>query len=78
MTKIMMAIGLAVLVSGCSGILEEQHPVCNGTALIGGQETSVQIYGVRQVAHQTQYQAGDPFGWRWVSETNFIRTTCDK
>ncbi len=47
MTKIMMAIGLAVLVSGCSGILEKQHPVCNGTALIGGQETSVQIYGVR-------------------------------
>ncbi|WP_454834518.1 phage exclusion lipoprotein Cor [Rahnella aceris] len=78
MTKIMMAIGLAVLVSGCSGILEKQHPVCSGTALIGGQETSVQIYGVRQVAHQTQYQAGYPFGWRWVSKTNFIRTTCDK
>ncbi|WP_421589315.1 phage exclusion lipoprotein Cor [Rahnella aceris] len=78
MTKIMMAIGLAVLVSGCSGILEKQHPVCSGTALIGGQETSVQIYGIRQVAHQTQYQAGDPFGWRWVSKTNFIRTTCDK
>ncbi|WP_413529752.1 phage exclusion lipoprotein Cor [Rahnella inusitata] len=78
MTKIMMAIGLAVLVSGCSGILDKQQAVCSGTALIGGQETPVQIYGVRKVANQTQYQAGDPFGWRWVSKTNFIRTTCDK
>ena len=78
MTKIMMVIGLAALVSGCSGILDKQQPVCSGTALIGGQETPVQIYGVRKVVNQTQYQAGDPFGWRWVGKTNFIRTTCDK
>lgn len=78
MTKIMMVIGLAVLVSGCSGILEKQAPVCSGKALIAGQETTVQIYGVRKVASQTQYKAGDPFGWRWVSRSNFTSTTCEK
>lgn len=67
MIKILLAIALAGVLTGCSGVLEKQQPVCSGTALIGGQETSVKIYGVRKVASQTQYKAGDPFGWRWVS-----------
>ncbi|MFD3249851.1 phage exclusion lipoprotein Cor [Rahnella aquatilis] len=78
MRKIWMVLGAILLASGCAGMLEKQEPVCSGTALIAGQETTVQIYGVRKVASQTQYKAGDPFGWRWVSKTNFSRTTCDK
>jgi len=78
MKNILMVLTIVLLASGCAGVLEKQEPVCAGTALIGGQETAVQIYGVRQVGSQTQYKAGDPFGWRWVSKTNFSRTTCDK
>jgi uncharacterized protein YceK len=78
MKNILMVLAIALMVSGCSGMLEKQEPVCAGVALVAGQETSVQIYGVRKVASQTQYKAGDPFGWRWVSKTNFISTTCDK
>lgn len=66
------------LVSGCSGFLEKQEPVCQGTAVISGQVSIVQIYGVRQQANQTQYKAGYPFNWQWVSKNNFTRTTCDK
>lgn len=78
MRKIWMVLGVVLLASGCAGMLEKQEPVCSGTALIAGQETTVQIYGVRKVASQTQYKAGDPFGWLWVSKTNFSHTTCDK
>ncbi|THD49278.1 cor protein [Enterobacteriaceae bacterium ML5] len=78
MRNILMVLAVVLLASGCAGMLEKQEPVCSGTALIAGQETNVQIYGVRQVGSQTQYKAGDPFGWRWVGKTNFIRTTCDK
>lgn len=67
---------LSFLLAGCSGILEKQEPVCQGTALIGGQETTVQIYGVRKVADQTQFKAGDPFGWRWVGVNNFSNNNC--
>lgn len=78
MIKILLAIALAGMLTECSGVLEKQQPVCSGTALIGGQETSVQIYGVRKVTSQTQYKAGDPFGWRWVSRSNFTTTTSEK
>jgi uncharacterized protein YceK len=78
MKNILMVLTIVLLASGCAGVLEKQEPVCSGIAMIGGQETTVQIYGVRQVGSQTQYKAGDPFGWRWVSKTNFISTTCDK
>ncbi|HGC1887723.1 TPA: cor protein, partial [Escherichia coli] len=51
-------------------------PVCSGTAIVGGQETTVQIYGVRKQNNQTQYRAGYPFSWRWVSANTFTETTC--
>ncbi|UHM89867.1 phage exclusion lipoprotein Cor [Rahnella victoriana] len=78
MKNILMVLTIVLLASGCAGVLEKQESVCSGTALIGGQEATVQIYSVRQVGSQTQYKAGDPFGWRWVSKANFISTTCDK
>jgi len=59
-------------------LIEKQTPVCEATALIGGNEESVQIYGVRKVADQTEYRAGYPFNWRWVSKNNFTRSTCSK
>lgn len=64
--------------SGCSGILEKQEPVCEGVALLSGKETTVQIYAVRKQQGQTQYKAGYPFNWQWISKNNFTRTTCDK
>ncbi|HAS1493283.1 TPA: cor protein, partial [Enterobacter hormaechei] len=42
----------------------------------GGQESSVQIYGVRKQNNQTQYRAGYPFNWTWVSANTFTSTTC--
>jgi hypothetical protein len=53
---------LSASVIGCAGILEKQEPICYGTALIAGQDTSVPIYGVRKQVEQTQYRAGGPFG----------------
>lgn len=61
---------------GCAGVIEKQQPVCTGTALVGGQESSVQIYGVRKQNNQTQYRAGYPFNWSWVSANTFTSTTC--
>ncbi|WP_458259212.1 phage exclusion lipoprotein Cor [Enterobacter asburiae] len=70
---------LFCLLSACSSpLIEKQTPVCEATALIGGNEESVQIYGVRKVANQTEYRAGYPFNWRWVSKNNFTRSTCSK
>ncbi|EFB4108336.1 phage exclusion lipoprotein Cor [Escherichia coli] len=66
-----------VALSACSGpILEKQKPVCEATAMLGGQQQTVQIYGVRKVANQTEYKAGHPFSWRWVSKSNFTSSTC--
>lgn len=76
MNKLPYCLFFAFLVSGCSGVLEKQQPICSGTAMIGGQETTVQIYGVRKIVEQTQYRAGYPFNWKWVSANNFTRTTC--
>jgi len=66
------------VISGCSGFLEKQEPVCKGVAVFSGKEATVQIYAVRKQANQTQYKAGYPFNWQWVSKSNFTRTTCDK
>lgn len=74
--KFLLIFSAILALSACSGILERQSPVCAATAMIGGQETSVSIYGVRKIANQTQYQAGYPFNWKWVSITNFTSTTC--
>ncbi|EOG7212381.1 cor protein, partial [Enterobacter hormaechei] len=46
MKNMILCLAVAVLLSGCAGVIEKQQPVCTGTALIGGQESSVQIYGV--------------------------------
>ncbi|EPJ3762061.1 phage exclusion lipoprotein Cor, partial [Citrobacter freundii] len=42
----------------------------------GGLPQSVQIYGVRKVANQTEYRAGYPFNWRWVNKNNFTSSNC--
>lgn len=65
-----------VFISACTGTLNKEQPICTGTALIGGQESAVNIYNVQKVAGQTQYKAGYPFNWQWVGKNNFIRTTC--
>lgn len=67
-----------LFLSGCSGVLERQEPICSGIAMVGGQETTIQIYGVRTVVNQTQFRAGYPFNWQWVSASNFKNTTCKK
>lgn len=78
MKKILTIVVFAMVLSGCSGILEKQDPICSGVAMVGGQETTVQIYGVRKVVKQTQYKAGYPFNWQWVGSNNFKTTTCGK
>lgn len=68
---------LALILSACSGpLLERQSPVCQATAVLGGLPRTVQIYGVRIIANQTEYKAGDPFNWRWVNKNNFSSSTC--
>lgn len=77
MNKIFIALFICFGVSACSGpILEKQEPVCEATAMLGGQQQVVQIYGVRKVVNQTEYRAGYPFNWRWVSRNNFTSSTC--
>ncbi|EOC1313833.1 cor protein [Cronobacter turicensis] len=78
MNKLLLLVALSAIVSGCAGIVEKQDPECSGLAMVGGQETTVQIYGVRKMANQTQYRAGYPFNWQWVGKNTFISTTCDK
>ncbi|MCC2944636.1 cor protein [Citrobacter portucalensis] len=78
MGKLSFLFAAFLLLTGCSGVLEKQEPICDGLALIGGQESLVHIYGVRKVASQTQYRAGYPFNWQWVGKNNFISTSCNK
>lgn len=80
MKKLLLAITVASasLVAGCAGVLEKQEPVCTAQAVVGGQDTTIQIYGVRKVANQTQYRAGYPFNWQWVSKSAFTSSTCTK
>lgn len=76
MEKLAVLLLASLIITGCAGVLEKQAPICYGTALIAGQETSIPIYDVRKQVKQTQYKAGDPFGWRWVGSSNFTDTTC--
>ncbi len=46
-----------LFISGCQTLPPVQ---CTATASIGGQDTTVLIYGVRKQANQTQYYAGKP------------------
>ncbi|WP_455547531.1 phage exclusion lipoprotein Cor [Dryocola clanedunensis] len=73
-----IAIALAVFVlSGCSGMLERQQPVCTATAVVGGQSSTVQIYDVKKINGQTKYKAGYPFNWQYISKSNFTHSTCE-
>jgi len=76
--KIRLIVLLGVLLlSACSdSLLKKQSPVCQATAMLGGQPQTVQIYGVRTVANQIEYMAGYPFNWRWVNRNNFTSSTC--
>lgn len=65
----------ALILSGCQTLPPQQ---CTAVASIGNQDTSVPIYGVRKQANQTQFYAGNPFGWKWVSANNFKSSTCAK
>ncbi|MBW1213666.1 phage exclusion lipoprotein Cor [Pantoea allii] len=73
--KLIAVLFTLLFISGCQTLPPVQ---CTATASIGGQDTTVQIYGVRKQANQTQYYAGNPFGWKWVSKTNFTQSTCEK
>lgn len=79
MKTCLIGIALCCILSSCTGpILAMQDPVCQATAFMGGQEYTVQVYGVREVAHQTEFRAGYPFNWRWVNKNNFTRSNCSK
>ncbi|VAF13097.1 Uncharacterised protein [Enterobacter hormaechei] len=78
MKRFILALGISSVLSGCAGLLDKQDPICSGVAMVGGQETTVQIYGIRKVVEQTQYRAGYPFNWQWVSANNFKSNTCSK
>ncbi|MDJ0030353.1 phage exclusion lipoprotein Cor [Pantoea ananatis] len=73
--KLIAVLFTLLFISGCQTLPPVQ---CAATASIGGQDTPVQIYGVRKQANQTQYYAGNPFGWKWVSKNNFTHSTCEK
>lgn len=74
MKKILLLVVAAAL-TGCQTL----PPVkCSATARIGGQDVMVPIYGVKTEANQTKYYAGNPFGWKWVSKSNFSQSTCGK
>ncbi|HDG1667070.1 TPA: cor protein [Kluyvera ascorbata F0526] len=78
MKKVAALVVGTLMLSGCAGVLEKQEPICSGVAMVGGQETMIQIYGIRKVVEQTQYRAGYPFNWQWVAANNFKTTTCGK
>ncbi|WP_253283087.1 phage exclusion lipoprotein Cor [Cedecea davisae] len=73
----LLIISSVIYMSGCAGLIEKQDPICTAQTNIGGSETTVQIYGVRKFANQTQYKSGYPFNWKWVSKTNFTASTCE-
>ncbi|EPB8417223.1 cor protein [Escherichia coli] len=76
MRKLIICMAGAVMLTGCAGVIEKQEPICSGTAYMGGHENTVMIYAVRKQNNQTQYRAGYPFNWRWVSANTFTSTTC--
>jgi len=73
--KLVLLSAVAMILSGCQSLPPQQ---CAATARIGGMDTEVPIYGVRKQANQTQFYAGSPFGWKWVSKNNFTKSTCEK
>lgn len=76
MKRLIISMAIALMLSGCAGVLEKQEPICSGTAYMGDHENNVMIYDVRKQNNQTQYRAGYPFNWRWVSANTFTSTTC--
>ncbi|WP_446676466.1 phage exclusion lipoprotein Cor [Pantoea piersonii] len=74
MRAFILSVSIMIL-AGCKSLPPQQ---CTATARIGGQDTSVPVYGVRTVGNQTQYYAGSPFGWKWVSKNQFTKSTCEK
>lgn len=74
MKKILLCLVVSAL-SGCQALPPQQ---CSAIARIVGQDVSVPIFGIKKVANQTQYYAGNPFGWKWVSKSNFTEITCQK
>ncbi|HAU4699608.1 TPA: cor protein [Citrobacter freundii] len=73
----MIPVIVCLVLSACSGpALEKQKPVCQAEFAPGGLPQSVQIYGVRKIANQTEYRAGYPFNWRWVNKNNFTSSNC--
>ncbi|MDX7624516.1 phage exclusion lipoprotein Cor [Enterobacter bugandensis] len=76
MNKLIICMAGGLMLSGCAGVLEKQEPICSGTAIVGGQENTVMIYGIQKQNNQTQYRAGYPFNWRWVGANTFTGTTC--
>ncbi|ENF6040058.1 cor protein [Citrobacter amalonaticus] len=77
MKKIIYSVLICLALSACSGtILEKQEPVCQAQAMLGGQQQTVLIYGVRKVSNQTEFRAGYPFNWRWVNKNNFTSSNC--
>ncbi|MFA1614545.1 cor protein [Citrobacter amalonaticus] len=77
MKKIIYSVLICLVLSACSGtILEKQDPVCQAQAMLGGQQQTMQIYGVRKVSNQTEFRAGYPFNWRWVNKNNFTSSNC--
>lgn len=73
--RVLIIIASAILLSACQTL---PPSIYSGTALVGGQEIGVDIFAVRKIANQTQYRAGPPFDWHWVSKNNFTKTTCNK
>ncbi|HAU4413764.1 cor protein [Citrobacter freundii] len=77
MKNIIIPVIVCLVLSACSGpALEKQKPVCQAEFAPGGLPQSVQIYGVRKIANQTEYRAGYPFNWRWVNKNNFTSSNC--
>ncbi|MDT3751450.1 MULTISPECIES: phage exclusion lipoprotein Cor [Citrobacter] len=77
MKNIIIPVIVCLVLSACSGpVLEKQKPVCQAEFAPGGLPQSVQIYGVRKIANQTEYRAGYPFNWRWVNKNNFTSSNC--
>lgn len=74
MKKILIVMALASM-AGCQAL----PPVkCFAVARIGGQDVNIPIYDIKTEANQTKYFAGNPFGWKWVSKSNFSQSTCQK
>lgn len=70
---------LLMFVSACLAGCQTLPPVkCDAIARIGGQDVTVPIYDIKTEANQTKYFAGNPFGWKWVSKSNFSQSTCQK